>query len=144
MIAQSHNPMTPLTDEECWAELGRHEFGRLGYHLADEVHIVPLNYCADRGSLYFRTAEGGKLLGVVMNSDVAFEVDDFTTDQAVSVVVRGVAQVLEGEEKAAAEQLPLRPWVPTEKYIIVKIRVDEIAGRRFDISKPWEHMRPQG
>ena len=50
--------------------------------------------------------------------------------------------MLEGPERARAEQLPLRPWVPTEKHTIVRIAVDEISGRRFQLSKPWRHMQP--
>ena len=83
-----------------------------------------------------------------MNSDVAFEVDDlngsgrFGDGEASSVIIRGRAEVLEGAEKARAEQLPLRPWVPTEKHTVVRITVNEITGRRFQLSKPWRHMQP--
>lgn len=135
------NPIHVLTEEESWEFLGKHEFGRLAYHLAEEVQIVPLNFCADSGAIYFRTAEGSKLLGVTMDADVAFEADDFSGDVATSVVVHGRAAVLDGADKAKAEQLPLRPWVPTAKFNVVRIDVTEITGRRFDISKPWEHMR---
>ncbi len=75
-------PITRLSTHQCWDFLRRHELGRLAYHLADEVHIVPINYAVDhdpvtgRRSLLFRSAEGSKLLGVVMNADVAFEVDE--------------------------------------------------------------------
>lgn len=137
----SENPVHILTEDEAWEFLGKSEFGRLAYHLAEDVEIVPINFCADQKAIYFRTAEGSKLLGVTMNDNVAFEADDFSGDEAVSVVVRGEASVVEGAEKACAEQLPLRPWVPTQKLNIVRIEVTEISGRRFDISKPWTSMR---
>ena len=137
----SDKPTHELTADEAWSFISKHEFGRLAYHLLDEVHIAPINFCADGGAIYFRTAEGSKLLGVTMHPDVAFEVDDFAGEQAVSVVVRGTAETLEGSEKGRAEQLPLRPWVPTAKFNVVRIDVSEITGRRFDLSKPWEHMR---
>lgn len=146
-FAEPRDVVHPLTDEECWAFLGEHEFGRLAYHLAGEVQIVPLNFVAESGFVYFRTAEGSKLLGVTMNDDVAFEVDDLTgggangDGSASSVVLHGSAQVLDGPEKARAAQLPLRPWVPTQKEIIVRITPSEITGRRFDLSKPWNHMQ---
>lgn len=136
-----------LTEEECWQFLGGHEFGRLAYALVGEVQIVPLNFVADSGHIYFRTAEGSKLLGVTMNATVAFEVDDLSggptngDGHATSVVVQGRADVLEGDEKAQAEQLPLRPWIPSQKHTIVRIAPSEVTGRRFDLSKPWSHMR---
>ena len=137
----SENSVRVLSEEECWEFLSKNEFGRLAYHLADEVQIVPINYCADEGALYFRTSEGNKLLGVTMNQDVAFEADDLGSEEAVSVIVRGTAEQISGAEKARAEQLPLRPWVPSEKGNVVKIQVSEISGRQFALSKPWTHMR---
>jgi nitroimidazol reductase NimA-like FMN-containing flavoprotein (pyridoxamine 5'-phosphate oxidase superfamily) len=56
------------------------------------LHIVPIDYAADRTRLLFLTAEGSKVLGVTMNDDVAVD-------------------------------------------------VDEISGRRFDLSRPWTHAR---
>jgi uncharacterized protein len=106
--------VTEMGTEECWEFLRRHEFGRLAHHLADEVHIAPVNYAvdhdpaSDRRSLLFRTAEGSKLLGVVMNPDVAFEVDEVVGEQATSVIVRGRARRLEEDEEHRAENVPLR------------------------------------
>ena len=60
-------PMQILSEAECWARLEATEFGRMAYHLADEVHIAPVNYAVTDRRLVFRTAEGSKLLGVVMN-----------------------------------------------------------------------------
>jgi len=138
-----HSPVTVLHEDECWAMLRDNEFGRLAFHMADEVHIVPINYAVDADNhLVFRTAEGSKLLGLTMNADVAFEIDDFTDGTAQSVVVRGRAHKLEGPRARAAEQLPLRPWVPTAKFNVVQIEVDEVTGRSFDLERPWLHMRP--
>ena len=53
--------MRELHPEECWEFLAASEFGRLAYHLADEVHIVPINYAVDDDRLVFLTAEGSKL-----------------------------------------------------------------------------------
>ena len=92
------DPVTILTEGECWEMLSREEFGRLAFHLAGEVHITPINYVVDGRRLLFRTAEGGKLLGVAMNDDVAFEIDDFGDTRASSVVLRGRASILEGPD----------------------------------------------
>lgn len=142
-------PITALTTEECWELLGRQELGRLAYHLLEEVHIVPVNYAVahdpvtDRRTLLFRTAEGSKLIAVVMNGDVAFEADELEEDAAASVVVRGRARVLDEHEEHRAEDVRLRPWVPTLKYNVVEVEVDEITGRRFELSRPWRHMLPE-
>lgn len=138
-----HDPVHQLTVDECWEFLGDQEFGRLAFHLADEVHIVPINYALDDDNrIVFRTSEGSKLLGLTMNADVAFEIDEFNAEGARSVIVRGRAQTLEGRAADATDQLPLRPWVDTEKFNTIAIDVDEITGRSFDLNRPWLHMRP--
>ena len=102
--------VTELTSEECWEMLRNEEFGRLAYRLVDEVHITPINYAVQGGSLLFRTAEGNKLLAVVMGSEVAFEIDRYDEESARSVVVRGTARLLPEDEAHRADNVPLRPW----------------------------------
>lgn len=140
----SDSPVTTLSPEDSWAMLRSNEFGRLAFHLADEVHITPINYAVDdQDRIVVRTAEGSKLLGLTMNADVAFEIDEFDEEEARSVVVRGRARTLDGHEADETEQLPLRPWVDTVKLNVVAITVDELTGRRFSLTRPWLHMRPQ-
>ena len=139
-----HSPVTTVPEEECWEMLHGQEFGRLAFHLADEVHLVPINYAVDDARrIVFRTAEGSKLLGLTMNADVAFEIDHVEEDEATSVVVRGRARQLEGHEADETDQLRLRAWVDTVKFNTIAVEVDEITGRRFELSRPWLHMRPQ-
>jgi nitroimidazol reductase NimA-like FMN-containing flavoprotein (pyridoxamine 5'-phosphate oxidase superfamily) len=138
-----HEPVSVMSDAECWEMLHENEFGRLAFHLVDEVHIVPMNYAVDdHRRLVFRTAEGSKLLGLTINADVAFEIDEFGEDLASSVIVHGRARVLEGREAAATDSLPLRPWVDTAKFTVVAVEPDEVSGRRFQLSRPWTHMMP--
>ena len=132
-----------MTTEECWEMLRANEFGRLAFHLAGEVHLAPINYAVDHDTLLFRTAEGSKLLGVEMNPDVAFEIDEFDEHHARSVILRGVARHLGEDEEHRAENVPLRPWVATLKYDVVEIRPTEISGRSFELSRPWLHMIPE-
>nr|WP_185992634.1 pyridoxamine 5'-phosphate oxidase family protein [Janibacter cremeus] len=127
---------------ECWQALREHEFGRLAYRLLGEVHITPINYVVDGERLLFRTAQGNKLLSVVMHGPVALEIDELGVEEAWSVVARGSARVLEGADAGRSEQLPLRPWVGGEKETVVRIDPEEVTGRRFRLSKPWEHMMP--
>ena len=134
--------VTELTWEECWEMLRDEEFGRLAYRLVDEVHITPINYAVEDHSLLFRTAEGNKLLAVVMGSEVAFEIDRYGEHSARSVVVRGTARLLPEDEAHRAENVPLRPWVSTLKYNVVEIEPKVVSGRAFELSRPWLHLRP--
>ena len=133
--------VTELSPEECWEMLRDEEFGRLAYRLVDEVHITPINYAVEGDSLLFRTAEGNKLLAVVMGSEVAFEIDRYGEESARSVVVRGTARLLPEDEAHRADKVPLRPWVPTLKYNVVEIQPRVVSGREFELSRPWLHLR---
>jgi nitroimidazol reductase NimA-like FMN-containing flavoprotein (pyridoxamine 5'-phosphate oxidase superfamily) len=134
-------PVTVLTEDQCWEMLRAEEFGRLAFRLVDEVHITPVNYAADGRTLLFRTAEGDKLLGVVLGAQVAFEVDRYDEHSARSVVVRGTPRLLGEDEAHRAENVPLRPWVRTPKYNVVEIAPQVVTGRAFQLARPWAHLR---
>lgn len=126
---------TWMNEQACWERLRAAEVGRLGYHLVDEVHIVPVNYVVDGERLVFRTKPGSKLLGVVMDSDVAFEIDGGDSHRPWSVLARGQARVLEGDEARQAEALPLRPWVSQDRFTFVVIEVQALTGRAFELTQ---------
>lgn len=130
---------TWLDELTCWELLAGERLGRLAFHLVDEVHIVPLNFCAQEPQLVFRTAEGSKLLGVAMNSDVAFEIDgiDGEAGRAWSVVARGRARILAGDEARAADALGLQSWLGVkDKHQFVAIDVESVTGRAYDLVEP--------
>lgn len=129
-----------LTRDDCWGLLREQELGRLAYHLDGAVQIAPVNYALDGQRIIFRTAEGSKLAGILEDGEVCFEVDTLTDEAAMSVICRGHAFELTGEEALMADQLRLRPWVRTIKNHIVAIEVTQIDGRFFELSKPWAHL----
>src|SRR6188768_1612008 len=116
------DPVRILNEDECWELLLSSSFGRLAAAVADDIEIFPLNFVAADNRLLFRTAEGTKLLALTVNNKVALETDNIGRGDAWSVVVKGIARVLDTQaEIDAANQLPLRPLVPTLKYIWVEI-----------------------
>jgi len=122
-----------LSELECWHLLDGASFGRLAVSVRNQPEIFPLNYYADDRTVLFRTSEGTKLLELTINALVAFEGDGYTDTEAWSVVVKGTARVLESQSEIfAADQLPLTPWIPTLKYVYVRIEPTEITGRRFE------------
>lgn len=124
--------VTRLDDRACWDRLAEQQLGRLITHVGDVLDVFPVNFTLDGDSLVFRTAEGSKLTELTINQDVLFEVDEYTETDAWSVIVRGTARRLaDAEEVAAADALPLRPWIPTVKYNYVRITPVSLSGREF-------------
>ncbi|WLP91528.1 pyridoxamine 5'-phosphate oxidase family protein [Gordonia sp. NB41Y] len=126
------NPIQELSTDEAWELLGKGAVGRLAVTVGGHPDIFPVNYYAGEGRILFRTAEGTKLSELVVNENVAFEVDSYDGDAGWSVVVKGTARILSrNDEIAAADETPLSPWIPTIKYNYVEIAAGNITGRRF-------------
>ncbi|MFT4127991.1 MAG: pyridoxamine 5'-phosphate oxidase family protein [Gordonia sp. (in: high G+C Gram-positive bacteria)] len=126
------NPIEVLTDQRAWELLGAAELGRLAVSVGGQPDIFPVNHYAGDGRIVFRTGEGTKLSELVVNELVAFEADGHDTANGWSVIAKGKARILTGVgEIAAADDLPLTPWLPTLKYNYVEIAVEEITARRF-------------
>ncbi len=126
------NPVAVLSVEESWTLLGSASFGRVALSVGGQPDIYPINFYAGDGRIVFRTAEGAKLSEIAVNENVAFEADDHSDEGGWSVVAKGTARVLVStRDIAAADELPLTPWIPTLKYNYVEIAVSEITGRRF-------------
>ena len=121
-----------LSDEECWERLAQQELGRLVTHVGDVLDIFPVNYVVDGTGILFRTGQGSKLFELTINDEVLFEVDDHTDTEAWSVIVRGRAHPLEtSADVQRADGLGLKPWIPTLKYIYVRIEPTRLSGRAF-------------
>ena len=135
-----HDTVTELPLDECWELLRAHAMGRLAFHLANQVRITPINYVVDKDTLLFRTAEGSKLLGIVRNEDVVFEIDGENGHIAWSVIVRGTAKLLDESAAHRADALPLRPWVSPNKNNVIEITPTAISGRRFALDQHARHL----
>lgn len=125
-------PVSELSEAGCWEFLHANSFGRLGLSVENRPDIFPVDYQADGSTIVFRTATGTKLRELIENSSVVFEIDERTTHDAWSVVVRGTAEFLvKPDEIAAADRLPLPEWIPVATYIYVRITPTSVRGRRF-------------
>lgn len=123
---------------ECWRLLEGVEVGRLGVAVGGEVDIYPVNFAVDAGTIVFRTAEGTKLVEVVLAHKVAFEADGYDpgTGVAWSVVVKGEGELLDRfEDIYHAQELALVPWNTTPKERFVRIVPTTVSGRRFVVER---------
>ncbi len=123
-----------LSPEECHLQLRLGAVGRIGFVDAGSPAILPVNYTMDGPAVVFRTAAGSKLSAGMMQRPVCFEVDHWDTMSHTgwSVLAKGVAdEVLDAEEIARLERLPVRPWSrPDLRDHWVRIMVEELTGRR--------------
>ena len=144
VMTTPHDTVQELDEVQVWEFLTAHRIGRLAIVIGGEPDIFPVNYVVDGQSLVFRTAEGSKLLAASLGGRMAFQVDEWTHEGAVSVLAHGTPHVMEGEERESATSLELDPWVPTHKEHWVRLEVDEVTGRRFRFGPEPEPFHPVG
>jgi nitroimidazol reductase NimA-like FMN-containing flavoprotein (pyridoxamine 5'-phosphate oxidase superfamily) len=131
-MSDAEDVMIELTEDECWNLLRTHTLGRLAASAAGVIDIFPLNYYADGSTILMRTSPGTKLVEMTIHHDVAFEIDDFSDAEAMSVVVKGTAEWLDSRAQIdEADTVPLVSWLPTLKYVYVRISPTSVTGRRF-------------
>ena len=131
-MSADDDPVTVLSEDECWSLLSSMSLGRLVTILGGQPEIFPVNFVAQRRTVLFRTAQGTKLFSAVMGGRVVFEVDDHTVAEGWSVIVKGTAHLLSANaDILEAEEAPLLPWTATLKPVYVRVIAMEITGRRF-------------
>lgn len=131
-----------LDRAQCEAILHRNVVGRLGFTLHDRVNIAPVHFAYEDGWVYARTKPAGKLLPILRNRRVAFEVDEhedlFNWN---SVIVHGPLYLIEPETEKTAYDIALgllRRILPSSlangdpvpfRNQLFRIQVSEISGR---------------
>lgn len=130
-------PVVELSDQASWDLLAGKNFGHLAVTGHDRPDIYPVNYYSDGRTVLFRTGSGSKLHKLTVNEHVAFEVDAQTPSEVWSVVVQGLAVVLDADPELSATAIgTFPPWVPTQSFIYVSITPDSIRGRMFEHHLP--------
>jgi nitroimidazol reductase NimA-like FMN-containing flavoprotein (pyridoxamine 5'-phosphate oxidase superfamily) len=122
-----------LPTAECWTLLQEARLGRLAVIHADGApDVFPVNFTTHEGALFVRTARDAKLLHIAQHPLVAFEVDGETDDSRWSVVVRGSAARVTGDDELRRSGVrELESWSPTPKFFAIKITAHTVTGRRF-------------
>jgi len=123
-----------LSVDECLALLRRRVVGRVGTTIGALPAVLPVNYAMIGRDIVFRSAPGTKLTAAVLNTPVAFEVDDLDEVGRVgwSVMVVGRAtEVVDPVDLETVGGLPLEPWAPGGRDHIVRVRTEYVTGRRI-------------
>jgi nitroimidazol reductase NimA-like FMN-containing flavoprotein (pyridoxamine 5'-phosphate oxidase superfamily) len=123
------HPVRVLDERECWSYLQQAQVGRIAVTLGREPEIFPVNYLVDHGCVVIRTAPGTKLLELLINNRVAFEIDGHDGDLAWSVVLKGFAEeVAPPADPHQLRHLPT-PWADGRKDAVVEITPVSVTGR---------------
>ncbi len=127
---------------DCFGLLESVPVGRIGFLAGGEVVILPVNFLVDGQDVLFRTGAGSKLSAVEVGHYVGFEADsyDAATGTGWSVVVNGLAEIVDDEEEGARlDALGLSPWGgEAASRVWVRIRPSSVTGRRIAATSPGQ------
>lgn len=131
-MSNEFQPVSILSETECWNLLSSASLGRLVTSVDGQPEVFPVNFVVQHRSVLFRTAEGTKLVSTAINNNVLFEADDHNAAEGWSVILKGTARLLRADEEVdEAERAQLLPWTATVKQHYVRIRPLNVTGRRF-------------
>lgn len=133
--ATDHRGLGVLTQEDCLRRIASTPVGRIAFHDAGEVVILPVNHVLDGSRIAFRARWDSTLASAVNHSSVAIEFDEFDALEGTgwSVLVKGVAStVYDAETSAHFETLLGDQWgEQPEGTFWTSIRPDEVSGREM-------------
>ncbi len=119
-----------LTAEACLDLLRRNSFGRIGVKIAEELSILPVYYASAGEEIVFRTDPGTKLIAAVLDTKVAFEVDDEADGWSV-LVVGHAHEVRTASDSSDALGRLEQFWPEGGRERVVCIEIERITGRRL-------------
>jgi uncharacterized protein len=144
-IPRHPGDLEPIDRAECEALLASVPFVRLGLITKRGPSILPVNHVVVNGDLFFRTEAGSKLATAASEGQVAVETDGADVDRHVgwSVLGHGTASIVTDHEQIEElSSLDFTPWsAPDEKLFWVRVRFDDLEGRRIVGGEPIDPVR---
>jgi uncharacterized protein len=122
-----------LGEHECLRLLETGRIGRIAFCQGAVPSVLPVAYALVGGEVMFFTGTGTKLNAALQALSVAFEVDqiDVHNKSGWSVLVVGKASTASPASTARAEAVGLYPWAAGPRHHLVRIRAEQISGRRI-------------
>lgn len=120
-----------LTWDECLDRLRIGSIGRIAVTHRALPAIVPVNYVLSGSRVVFRTEPRGMLARACAGTVVAFEVDELDPEgrSGWSVLVVGVADLLEGSAAVRAAETGLVAAAGGDRDQFVAIAIGQLTGR---------------
>lgn len=119
------------------ALLGSVPLGRVVFTHRALPAIRPVNHIVDNGHVIIRTSLGSGVSGAVgAGQVVAYEADAIDTETRTgwSVVVTGMARLVDDADDLARYERLLDPWVDGRKDCVIRIPPDLVTGYRLEAS----------
>jgi uncharacterized protein len=125
--------LTALSRHDCVALLANEQIGRAVFTERALPAVVPVTYVIDDEAVVMCTAADTRLAAAASRGVLAFQVDqiDPSTRSGWSVVVVGVAELVDDPAEQARIRVVLQPWVPGRLGVFIRLPLKVVTGRRI-------------
>lgn len=134
-LALMTQPLSFLTEAECWEMLNQQTVGRLSLSTGQSLDVIPVHFMVLGGFLYFQVVSTERLSSVVVSRQVAFEVDVVEKGEIRSVLVHGQAHWHTQEAGLDARLERVRIGAASENLDWVEVIPDQVSGRILRFQK---------
>jgi nitroimidazol reductase NimA-like FMN-containing flavoprotein (pyridoxamine 5'-phosphate oxidase superfamily) len=132
-MISTERSLEALSRRECVALLAGKQVGRAVFTERALPAVVPVNFAMHGDAIVLCTASDTRLASAATRGVLAFQVDDIDeqTRSGWSVVVVGVAELVEGSQDQASIRSLLHPWAPGTSDVFIRLPLRVVTGRRI-------------
>jgi nitroimidazol reductase NimA-like FMN-containing flavoprotein (pyridoxamine 5'-phosphate oxidase superfamily) len=130
--------LSTISPDHCLALLGSVPFGRVVFTHRALPAIRPVNHIVDNGNIIIRSSLGSGITSAAgAGMVVAYEADAIDPDSRTgwSVVVTGLARLVDDPADLARYERLLEPWVDGRTDCVISIPADLVTGYQMTGSR---------
>jgi nitroimidazol reductase NimA-like FMN-containing flavoprotein (pyridoxamine 5'-phosphate oxidase superfamily) len=131
--------MVKMTRDEAMRRLGSVQLGRICFTSRAMPAVRPVSHLLDGGQVIFRSSEGAAIAGAAGRGVVvAYEAGqiDPATRTGWSVVVTGLAYLVEDPRQAGRYRAALQPWVAGQVDHVIRVSPQIVTGFELADGQP--------
>jgi len=132
-MMQAERSLTALSYRDCVQLLAGEEVGRAVFTERALPAIVPVAFAVHDDAVVMCTAADTRLAAAATRGVLAFQADriDPSTRSGWSVVVVGIAEVVDDAAEQARIRLLLHRWAPGRNEVFIRLPLKVVTGRRI-------------
>jgi nitroimidazol reductase NimA-like FMN-containing flavoprotein (pyridoxamine 5'-phosphate oxidase superfamily) len=132
-MTYAERSLIALSHRECVTLLSAAHVGRAVFTERALPAVVPVNFIVQDDAIVMCTASDTRLASAAARGVLAFQVDDIDASARCgwSVVVVGVAELVDSPLEHARIRCLLEPWAPGDNEVYIRLPIKVVTGRRI-------------
>jgi hypothetical protein len=122
-----------LDSKTCFELVADESVGRLAWSTPGRVHVFPMTYAVEHGSVLLCTSSGSVMQAVTAGTRLGFQVDNLEPALRTgwTVLIEGPGEAVTKEADIARARALVAPWPGLNDPEVIRIRPEHVTGRRI-------------